>query len=125
MEIHERIKSLRKDILKLTQQDFSESLNMSRSNAGNIEIGRIAVTDRVISDICQKFNVNEEWLRYGTGDIFSEITKDQELADFADRLYKEDENSFKRRLDSVLSNLSEDEWELLANIAEKIQKEKD
>lgn len=125
MEIHERIKSLRKDILKLTQQDFSESLNMSRSNAGNIEIGRIAVTDRVISDICQKFNVNEEWLRYGTGDIFSEITKDQELADFAARLYKEDENSFKRRLVSVLSNLSEDEWELLANIAEKIQKEKD
>lgn len=125
MEIHERIKSLRKDILKLTQQDFSESLNMSRSNAGNIEIGRIAVTDRVISDICQKFNVNEKWLRYGTGDIFSEITKDQELADFAARLYKEDENSFKRRLVSVLSNLSEDEWELLANIAEKIQKEKD
>lgn len=125
MEIHERIKSLRKDILKLTQQDFSEALNMSRSNAGNIEIGRIAVTDRVISDICQKFNVNEEWLRYGTGDIFAEITKDQELADFAARLYKEDENSFKRRLVSVLSNLSEDEWELLANIAEKIQKEKD
>lgn len=125
MEIHERIKSLRKDILKLTQQDFSEALNMSRSNAGNIEIGRIAVTDRVISDICQKFNVNEEWLRYGTGDIFAEITKDQELADFAARLYKEDENSFKRRLVSVLSNLSEDEWELLASIAEKIQKEKD
>lgn len=125
MEISERIKILRKDILKLTQQDFSEALNMSRSNMGNIEIGRIAVTDRVISDICEKFNVNEEWLRYGTGDIFLELTKDQELAAFVAEAYKEDENSFKRRLLSVLSSLSEDEWKLLVDIAEKIAKEKD
>lgn len=125
MEISERIKVLRKDILKLTQQDFSEALNMSRSNMGNIEIGRIAVTDRVISDICEKFNVNEEWLRNGTGNIFVELTKDQELAIFVAQVYKEDENSFKRRLLSVLSSLSEDEWGLLADIAEKIAKEKD
>lgn len=125
MEIGERIKVLRKDILKLTQQDFSEALNMSRSNMGNIEIGRIAVTDRVISDICEKFNVNEEWLRNGTGNIFVELTKDQELATFVAQVYKEDENSFKRRLLSVLSSLSEDEWGVLANIAEKIAKEKD
>lgn len=125
MEISERIKILRKDILKLTQQDFSEALNMSRSNMGNIEIGRIAVTDRVISDICEKFNVNEEWLRYGTGDIFLELTKDQKLAAFVAQVYKEDDNSFKRRLLSVLSSLSEDEWKLLADIAEKIAKEKD
>lgn len=125
MEISERIKVLRKDILKLTQQDFSEALNMSRSNMGNIEIGRIEVTDRVISDICEKFNVNEEWLRNGTGNIFVELTKDQELATFVAQVYKEDENSFKRRLLSVLSSLSEDEWGVLANIAEKIAKEKD
>ena len=92
---------------------------------GNIEIGRIAVTDRVISDICEKFNVNEEWLRYGTGDIFLELTKDQKLAAFVAQVYKEDDNSFKRRLLSVLSSLSEDEWKLLADIAEKIAKEKD
>lgn len=125
MEISERIKTLRKDILKLTQQDFSEALNMSRSNMGNIEIGRIAVTDRVISDICEKFNVNEEWLRNGTGNIFVELTKDQELATFVAQVYKENENSFKRRLLSVLSSLSEDEWSVLADIAEKIAKEKD
>ena len=53
------------------------------------------------------------------------LTKDQELAEFTARLYKEEESSFKRRLISVLSNLSEDEWGLLASIAEKIQKEKD
>ncbi|MHB8061918.1 MAG: hypothetical protein ACYDG2_04665, partial [Ruminiclostridium sp.] len=28
------------------------------------------VTDRVISDICREFSVNEDWLRFGKGEIF-------------------------------------------------------
>lgn len=109
----------------ISKTEFAKDLNVTPAYVSKIINKGSIPSDRLIEDICEKFNVNEEWLRCGTGDIFSEITKDQELADFAARLYKEDENSFKRRLVSVLSNLSEDEWELLANIAEKIQKEKD
>lgn len=39
---------------------------------GSLEIDRVKVTDRVISDICREFSVNENWLRYGKGDIFIE-----------------------------------------------------
>lgn len=67
MEIKDRIRYLRKDILNLTQQEFSDALKISRSNEGNIEIGRIAVTDRVVSDICEEYNINENWLRTGEG----------------------------------------------------------
>ncbi|HBM76088.1 MAG TPA: XRE family transcriptional regulator [Clostridiaceae bacterium] len=70
MEIYERIKILRKDELHLTQEEFSSKIKISRSNLGSIEVGRISVTDRVISDICFAFNVNEDWLRNGTGEIF-------------------------------------------------------
>lgn len=109
----------------ISKTEFAKDLNVTPAYVSKIINKGSIPSDRLIEDICEKFNVNEEWLRHGTGDIFAEITKDKELADFAARLYKEDENSFKRRLVSVLSNLSEDEWELLANIAEKIQKEKD
>ena len=71
MNTYERIKELRKNILKLTQDDFASKINMSRSNLGSIEIGRINVTDRVIKDICKEYNVNESWLRNGEGDIFN------------------------------------------------------
>ncbi|MDU4476633.1 helix-turn-helix transcriptional regulator [Clostridium sp.] len=72
MEIFERIKYLRKSILKLSQEDFAKKIGLSRSNVGNIEVGRINVTERVIGDIITQYNVNEEWLRNGTGEMFIE-----------------------------------------------------
>ena len=124
MEMHERIRYLRKEILKLTQQEFSDSLKISRSNMGNIEIGRIAVTDRVIYDICEKFNVNEEWLRAGSGDIFIELSVDEQIAEFIAHVLKDKEESFKKRYISMLSKLDEDGWEALEQVAEMLCKMK-
>lgn len=117
MEIHERIKYLRKDILKLTQQEFSDSLKISRSNMGNIEIGRIAVTDRVICDICEKFNINEEWLRTGNGSMYIELSKEEYIAAFISSILKNKEDSFKKRYVAMLSKLDEDGWEALEKVA--------
>ena len=97
MNINERIKYLRKNILDLTQQEFSEALNISRSNLGNIEIGRISVTDRVISDICSKFHINEEWLRTGEGEIKAELSRATSIAEFIGRVLKSKEDSFQKR----------------------------
>lgn len=72
MEIYERIKLLRKDVLHLTQEGFASKIKISRANLGSIEVGRISVTDRVISDICFAFNINEQWLKNGIGKIHKE-----------------------------------------------------
>ena len=45
MKTHERIKDLRKNILHLSQKDFAEQINISRSNLGNIETNKINMTD--------------------------------------------------------------------------------
>ena len=71
MNISERIRYLRKNELKMTQDDFASKIDISRSNLGNIEIGRISVTDRVLSSICREFNVSMLWLKEGKGDIFT------------------------------------------------------
>lgn len=124
MEINERIKVLRKEILHLTQQEFADGLNISRSNMGNIEVGRIAVTDRVISDICEKYLINEEWLRTGNGDINKPLTREETIANFAGELMKEESSSFKKKLVEVLAKLDESQWEVLEDIA-KMLTEKD
>ena len=120
----DRIKEVRK-YFSLTQIDFGQRIGVKGNTVTGYETGLRTPSDAVILSICREFNVNEEWLRDGTGNIFVELTKDQELATFVAQVYKEDENSFKRRLLSVLSSLSEDEWGVLADIAEKIAKEKD
>ena len=70
MEPNERIRQLRKRMLNMTLEEFSAKINMSRSNLGNIETGRICLTERVLSDICRNFHVNQDWILHGTEPVF-------------------------------------------------------
>lgn len=71
--IHERIKHLREDILNINQNEMSIRIGMKQGSLSDIERKRTkTVTDRVINDICREFNVNEDWLRCGQGDIIVE-----------------------------------------------------
>ena len=94
MEINERIRYLRKDILKITQQEFSAAINISRSNMGNIETGNVAVTDRVVQSICEKFDINKEWLINGVGDIKKEMLPLDEVALYTEELLGSEDNPF-------------------------------
>lgn len=72
MEIWERIRYFRKDVLDMTQADFANKVKISRSNLGNVETGRISVTDRLLTDICNAFSLSETWLRTGQGEMYEE-----------------------------------------------------
>lgn len=73
--IGSRIRYLRKDVLKLNQTEFSTQILLAQTHLSSLEKGERNVTDRTILDICREFNVNEEWLRNGNGDIFVENEK--------------------------------------------------
>ena len=74
----ERIKELRKS-LGITQQEFADKLGLKRNTIATYEIGKAVPSDRVVSDLCNKYNVNEEWLRTGNGEMFVEETPDEEF----------------------------------------------
>lgn len=82
MQPRERIRYLRKTILTphLSQAEFGNKIRMSGANVGNIETGRVALTDRVISDICASYNVNEDWLRSGTGEPLKVLLPEDEFS---------------------------------------------
>lgn len=86
-----RIKLLRKE-LGLTQEKFAERLSMKRNTIANYEIGRNEPIDAVISLICKEYNVNEEWLRTGKGDIFKKRLPADEVAYFVEDLLEYDGN---------------------------------
>ena len=123
--IGERIRYLRKEVFKLTQQELADEINISRSNMGNIETGEVSVTDRVIISICDKYMINEEWLRNGTGNIHIKLSRQQELAKLTAMLFTEEESSFKNRLIMALADLDSNDWELLEKIAFKATQKKD
>ena len=64
-----RVRALR-DYLGLTMKEFGEKLSLSQGNVSLIESGKVNITDRNIKLICSTWNVNENWLRNGEGDMF-------------------------------------------------------
>ena len=114
----ERLRQIRTD-LGLTHKELADRIGSERSDIANYEIGRNEPTDDVISLICRAFNVNEEWLRTGEGDMFIELTKEEKLASFFGSVQCSEDESFKKRLLSVLATLNESEWEQLKKKLEK------
>lgn len=73
MELHERIKILRKEHLKMSQEAFGEKLGTSRSVINNIErniLARPEQKEPIYKLICETFNVSEKWLKEGVGEVF-------------------------------------------------------
>jgi len=76
--LKDRLKLLRKE-LRITQQELADRVGISRGNIAAYEVGKNSPSDAVISLICREFNVNEEWLRTGAGEMFIEETPDEEF----------------------------------------------
>lgn len=108
MKPHERIKKLRKDHLKLSQEEFASKINISRGNLSNIEINRVNVTDRTLLDICREFDVNEEWLKHGHGEIFRKFTEDEKVASYVyELLGDEGDNAFNTMIIEIMRTYNE------------------
>lgn len=76
--MNERIKTLRKH-LGYTQQEFADRIGLKRNTIAQYEIGRNEPIDAVILSICREFNVNENWLRTGEGEMFEQMTEQQKI----------------------------------------------
>lgn len=68
MELSERITTLRKDILGLSQTDFAKPLGLTQSAIVGYEKGRRSLSPATIMAICREYNVSEAWLRNGEGE---------------------------------------------------------
>jgi transcriptional regulator with XRE-family HTH domain len=79
LSINQRIKELREK-LGLNQRNFSKLLSLSGGYIAGIEVNLRKVNDRVIKLIMSQFEVNEDWLRFGKGDIFTKKQTDGKTA---------------------------------------------
>lgn len=122
--MNERLKELRKT-QGLTMEKFGEKLGVGKTAISKLENGERNLTDQMIKSICREFNVSEEWLRNGTGEMFAQRDKLQVISEFAADLIKEPD-SVKARLFEALAKLDDKDWLAIEIILDKItiQKEK-
>lgn len=83
--MYTRIKEIR-NALGLNQIDFAEKIGLGQSALAMIEVGKRKFSEKHIKLICTTFNVNEEWLRSGVGEMFTSPLNERELINIFENL---------------------------------------
>lgn len=86
--MNERIKGVRKS-LGLTLEKFGKALGVTKQTMSRIENGVNNVTDQMFLSVCRVYNVNEDWLRNGTGEMFNKPS--DEVGYYAEFLLEQDD----------------------------------
>ena len=120
--MNERVKELRK-ILGVSGEKFGEKIGLKKVAVSQIETGRNNLTEQTILSICREFNVNEDWLRYGTGEMFKEKSLDEEIISFIGDIQWDAEDNFKKRFISAIAKLNDSEWEVIEKIMKNMAME--
>lgn len=112
--MNERIKYVRAE-RGLTQEQFANKIGLTRNYVARIEIGERTPSDRTISDICEKFGVNETWLRSGIGEPFKAVSRADEISAFIGKVLGNDGTPIQQTFITVLARTTPYEWALFEN----------
>ena len=105
----ERLKEIRKS-LDLTLEKIGSRIGVGKTAISKLEHDQCAITDQMRKSNCREYNVNEEWILNGTGEMFSEVDREDQIMRWAATVLKEDSSSFRKRFVAMLSSLKDEEW---------------
>lgn len=104
---------------KITKTEFAKRLNVSQAFVSQMCSGVANPSDRTISDICEKFQVREEWLRTGEGPMEQDIPNQEMLENFfADVLTTAPDN--RSAFVAALDTLPPEFWDMVADFARQL-----
>lgn len=129
--MNNRVKELRL-ALGLSGEKFGSKIGITRAAMSNIETGRRGVTEQVILSICRAYDVSEQWLRYGIGEMFKkpqdgfwgELKSRYSLTDFqlmAVKKYAELPAEDKAAIDGFIKSLADSGLSLEDTVSEEPQ----
>lgn len=116
-----RIKELRA-ALELSQTEFAARLNLSQNFIWMVESGKREISDRTIYSICREFNVSEEWLRTGEGEMFVRESAAAEMGRLVGEMMGDRPESFRTALISAMLRIPPESpvWDALEKAVTEI-----
>ena len=119
--INVRFKDLRKACNK-TQEDMGHILGLSRSGISEIESGRRSVTEQhlIMLKNWDEKPINIEWLRPGQGEMFKQLTNQEELMKYTALLLKDNKSAIASAIQALIvtyEQLDDSNKEVLEKVA--------
>lgn len=124
MELNERILLILKDAGK-KRVDLARALNISEASVSTMCSGKTNPSAQNIALICQKFGINEEWLKTGKGEMKAPLTKQAEIAEITAQLFHKEETdpetyNFLVELNKYLLQLDETQMQAVLDMIRKL-----
>lgn len=122
--MHSRIKEIRTST-GLTQEEFGDVLGVTRNVIANIEGGRYKPQNVFIKLLIKEFNINEDWLKTGEGEMTNSTltVQDQKLADIFSEITI-NKNSKLRKIIETADLLDDEYLDVLAKLIIGLPKKK-
>lgn len=117
--IGHRIKKVR-ELFGKNQRDFASSIKIGQSTLAMFENGQREPKEIHIEQICVKYGINKDWLQTGQGEPITKLTRNQEIAAFANDVMELPDKNIKKRLILAISKLTIDDWKRIDEIARDV-----
>ncbi len=122
MDIKDRIKLVRKNS-SLTMEKFGNQIGVSKSAINLLEKGTNTPSEQSIKAICREFNISEEWLRLGEGEMYTQLGEHEIVMQRLAKVQRAtgDEKQFaqfKERLASAILNMDDAGCDAMLQILE-------
>lgn len=117
MTLGERIKMIRTESGQTARQ-FAQRLGITAASVSLFENDKNGVSNQTLRAICAEYGVNEEWLRYGSGDMYAAASREEELGRLVRRLLSASPSSFQSACITTLLRFDPEgpEWALVEQI---------
>ena len=109
-----RIKEIRKGA-GLTLEKFGAKIGITAASLSTIENGKSNPSVQTVLMICREFNVNEDWLRDGTGEPFMKLSREETIAEYVGRINGGHITDIEESIIKFMAETPVDEWESLAS----------
>lgn len=119
-EIGKRVRKIRLQ-KGISQEQFGELIGIKKAAVSKIENGDNSLSRSNLISIYKQFNINEEWLLYGKGEMFIPESRENEIRAFFENALSSDTDLAKiqRKFINTLISLDKEEWIVLDRFMKK------
>lgn len=117
MTLGERLRNVRTGAYpKLSQEEFSKSIGLTRPAYVAYELGKVVPTDAVLELVSIKYKINFEWLKYGEGPERLDSSDDEIVEEIMTG-----SNEYAKSIMKAFAKLGDEEWEMLRKVLDKLK----
>lgn len=111
----------------LSQEKFADKIKRSRGEVANIIYDKTTPKDKIIEAVCEEFQIQEDWLKYGIEPMRAAKSSEEEVSDYVAQALN-GSIDFKKAVIKMICTRSEEDLKALERsfmyIYDSLKKEK-